>query len=83
MQKRVLWLAGLFCLQAFPQYIYESNQALVDLTNHTEVTYLTSEDDGISASFNLGFDFTFYDQTFSTAKMATNGCLHFGLTSTN
>jgi len=83
MQKRVLWLVGLFCLQAFPQYIYESNQALVDLTNHTEVTYLTSGDDGISASFDLGFDFTFYDQTFSTARMATNGCLHFGLTSTN
>ena len=80
MQKRVLWGLTLFCLQAFPQYIYESNQSLVDLTNQTNVTWLTSGDDSISTAFNLGFDFTFYDETFSTARMATNGCLHFGST---
>lgn len=78
MRKRVLWGVALFCLQVFPQYIYESNQSLVDLTNQTDVTWLTSGDDSISSAFNLGFDFTFYDTTFSTARMATNGCLHFG-----
>jgi len=82
MRKRVLWGIALFCLQAFPQYIYESNQSLVDLTNQTDVTWLTSGDDSISSAFNLGFDFTFYEQTFSTARMATNGCLHFGSSGT-
>jgi len=82
MQKRVLWGIALLCCNLFPQYIYESNQSLVDLTNQTDVTWLTTGDDGISAAFNLGFDFTFYDQTFSTARMASNGCLHFGSTGT-
>ena len=78
MRKRVLWGIALFCCNLFSQYIYESDQSLVDLTNQTGVTWLTSGDDSISSAFNLGFDFTFYEQTFSTARMATNGCLHFG-----
>ena len=78
MQKRILCTIACFSLQVFSQYIYESNQSLVDLTNQTEVTWLTSGDDRISSAFNLGFDFTFYDTTFNTARMATNGCLHFG-----
>jgi len=81
MQKRILCIIICFSLQIFPQYIYESNQSLVDLTNQTNVTWLTSEDDSISSAFNLGFDFTFYDTTFNTARMATNGCLHFGSSS--
>ena len=81
MQKRILWGLAFLCLHIFPQqYIYESNQSLFDLTNQTGVTGLTSGDDSISSVFNLGFDFTFYDTTFSTARMATNGCLHFGST---
>lgn len=80
MRKRILCGLALLCLQVFPQYIYESNQSLIDLTNQTGVTGLTSGDDSISSVFNLGFDFTFYDTTFSTARMATNGCLHFGST---
>ena len=80
MRKRILCGLALLCLQVFPQYIYESNQSLIDLTNQTGVTGLTSSDDSISSVFNLGFDFTFYDTTFSTARMATNGCLHFGST---
>jgi hypothetical protein len=82
MQKRVLWGIALLCCNLFPQYIYESNQSLIDLTNQTNVTWLTSGDDSISSAFNLGFDFTFYEQTFSTARMATNGCLHFGSSGT-
>jgi hypothetical protein len=82
MQKRILCTIACFSLQVFSQYIYESNQSLVDLTNQTDVTWLTSGDDSISSAFNLGFDFTFYEQTFSTARMATNGCLHFGSSGT-
>ena len=35
-------------------------------------------DDQVSAAFNLDFTFTFYGEDFTTARMATNGCLHFG-----
>ncbi len=35
-------------------------------------------DDGISPAIDLSFDFSFYGSTFSQARMATNGCLHFG-----
>jgi hypothetical protein len=35
-------------------------------------------DDAVSAAFNLDFTFTFYEQDFTSARMATNGCLHFG-----
>jgi len=36
-------------------------------------------DDQLSSAFNLNFTFTFYDKQFTSARMATNGCLHFGL----
>jgi hypothetical protein len=62
-------------------YIYESNQSLFDLTNQTGTTNLNSGDDSLSAAFNLDLDFTFtfYENDFTSARMATNGCLHFGL----
>lgn len=60
-------------------YIYEGNQALIDLTNHTGTTNLNSGDDSLSAAFNLDNAFTFYGNTYDSARMATNGCLHFGL----
>ena len=59
------------------QYIYEGNQSLVDLTNQSGTTNLNSGDDQVSSAFSLGFNFDFYNQTFSSARMATNGCLHF------
>ena len=60
-------------------YIYESNQNLFDLTNQTGTTNLNSGDDQLSAAFNLDNSFTFYGNTYDSARMATNGCLHFGL----
>ena len=61
------------------QYIYEGNQSLVDLTNESGTTNLNVGDDQLSSAFNLNFTFTFYDKQFTSARMATNGCLHFGL----
>ncbi len=34
-------------------------------------------DDQVSSAFNLDFTFTFYGEDFTSARMATNGCLHF------
>ena len=59
-------------------YIYEANQPLYDLqTNSTGSTGLGSNDDAVSGAFNIGFTFDFYGQSFTQARMATNGCLHF------
>jgi hypothetical protein len=79
MQKRILCyaVACLLSLNVFSQYIYEGNQSLIDLTNQSGTTNLNSGDDQVSNAFNLGFNFDFYNQTFSSARMATNGCLHF------
>ena len=60
-------------------YIYEGNQSLIDLTNQTGTTNLNSGDDQLSAAFNLDSPFTFYGTVYDSARMATNGCLHFGL----
>ena len=79
MQKRILCyaVACLLSLNVFSQYIYEGNQSLIDLTNQSGTTNLNSGDDRVSSAFNIGFNFDFYNQTFSSARMATNGCLHF------
>ena len=62
-------------------YVYEANQPLYDLqTNSAGSTGLGSNDDAVSAAFDLGFTFTFYGNDFTKARMATNGCLHFNLT---
>ena len=81
MQKRILCyaVACLLSLNVFSQYIYEGNQSLVDLTNESNTTSLNSGDDQLSSAFNLDFTFNFYDKQFTSARMATNGCLHFGL----
>jgi len=76
-----LWLVS--CLLLFnnlqANYIYESNQSLIDLTNQTNTTNLNSGDDSLSLAFDLDFTFTFYENDYTSARMATNGCLHFGL----
>jgi len=59
-------------------YIYEANQSLYDLqTNSVGSTGLGANDDAVSGAFNIGFTFDFYGQSFTQARMATNGCLHF------
>ena len=84
MQKRVLCytVASLLSFSVYGQYTYEANQALFDLHDNAnnfqgELAYEVS-DDGISPAIDLSFNFTFYGSTFSQARMATNGCLHFG-----
>ena len=81
MQKRILCyaVACLLSLNVFSQYIYEGNQSLIDLTNQSDTTNLNSGDDQLSSAFNLDFTFDFYGESFTSARMATNGCLHFGL----
>ena len=81
MQKRILCyaVACLLSVNLFSQYIYESNQSLIDLTNESGTTNLNVGDDQLSSAFTLDFTFTFYDKQFTSARMATNGCLHFGL----
>ena len=81
MQKRILCyaVACLLSLNVFSQYIYEDNQSLIDLTSQSGTTSLNASDDQLASAFNLDFTFTFYDQQFTSARMATNGCLHFGL----
>ena len=56
-------------------YIYEADQALIDLkTNYIATSYnLGAGDDQVSSVFNLDFTFTFYGEDFTQAKMATNG----------
>jgi hypothetical protein len=79
MQKRILCyaVACLLSVNVFSQYIYESNQSLIDLTNQSNTTNLNAGDDQVSAAFNLGFTFDFYGQAFTQGRIATNGCLHF------
>ena len=79
----VALIGALFANPVQADYIYEANQDLYDLTSHSGTTNLAVGDDSVSAQFNFGFDFTYYDNTFTFARMATNGCLHFGLTSTS
>ena len=59
-------------------YIYEANQSLIDLTGESNTTNMGVGDDQVSGVFNLDFTFTFYGEDFTSARMATNGCLHFG-----
>ena len=80
------WLKVIGCLlltsNLSAQYVYENNQDLYDLNANAnnfegELAYSVS-DDGISPAIDLSFNFSFYGSTFSQARMATNGCLHFG-----
>ena len=84
MSKRILCyaVASLLSFSVYGQYTYESGQDLYHLQTNAnnfegELAYEVS-DDGISPAIDLSFNFTFYGSTFSQARMATNGCLHFG-----
>ena len=77
MKKLLITFTLLLSSYCYSNFIYESNQSLVDLRNESSVTNLSSGDDQTSAMFPIGFDFTFYGETFDSARMATNGCLHF------
>ena len=77
-----LWQAScllLACNFLQAAYIYENNQDLFDLTNQTGTTNFNVGDDQLSSAFNLDNTFTFYGNDYDSVRMATNGCLHFGL----
>ena len=80
MKKNLVILSFLISNFSFANYIYENNQPLFDLkTNDIATSHnLNVGDDRVSSVFNLDFTFTFYGVDFTTARMATNGCLHFG-----
>ena len=77
MKKNLIILSCLISNFSFANYIYENNQPLFDLTTQSGVTSLNAGDDQVSAVFNLDFTFNFYGEGFTSARMATNGCLHF------
>ena len=84
MQKRILCyaVASLLSFSVYGQYTYESGQDLYHLQTNAnnfegELAYEVV-DDGISPAIDLSFNFTFYGSIFTQARMATNGCLHFG-----
>lgn len=77
MKKLLITCTLLLSSYCYSNFIYESNQSLVDLRNESSVTNLSSGDDQTSAMFPIGFNFSFYGETFNSARMATNGCLHF------
>ena len=55
MHRRILWQIAVLCLSfnLASQYIYESNQSLIDLTNQTGTTSLNAGDDQLSSAFNF------------------------------
>ena len=79
MKKNLVILSLLISNFSFANYIYENNQPLFDLTTQVDATNLNSGDDSLSNAFDLNFTFNFYGEGFTSARMATNGCLHFGL----
>ena len=78
-KKSLISLSLLFSSFLSANYIYENNQPLFDLTTQVDATNLNSGDDSLSNAFDLNFTFNFYGEGFTSARMATNGCLHFGL----
>ena len=72
-------VALFFAAKGSAEYVYEANQDLFDLTNQTGTTNFNTGDDQLAGAFNLDFTFTYYGEDFTSARMATNGCLHFGL----
>ena len=74
-----LVLLAMWAIPAAAQYVYEADQALIDLqTNYIATSYnFNVGDDQVGSMHNLGFTFDFYGEAFTQARMATNGCLHF------
>ena len=57
-------------------YVYEDGQDLIDLYNMTGTTNLNSSDDSWSGEVNLGMEWDRWGQTWSHARMSTNGCVN-------
>ena len=57
-------------------YIYEGGQDLVDLYNMSGTTNLNASDDQYSNQVSLGMEWNRWGQTWSHARMSTNGCVN-------
>ena len=57
-------------------YVYEDGQDLIDLYNMSGTTNLNSSDDSWSGDVSLGMEWDRWGQTFSHARMSTNGCVN-------
>ena len=57
-------------------YIYEGGQDLVDLYSMSGTTNLNAGDDQYSSQVSLGMEWDRWGQTWSHARMSTNGCLN-------
>ena len=56
---------------------------IINLPNVSGTTNWQLGDDAVSGTINLGFNFDFYGETFTSGKGATNGCWTFtGYTNT-
>ena len=58
------------------EYVYEGGQDLVDLYNMSGTTNLNSNDDSYSSQVSLGMEWDRWGQTWSHARMSTNGCVN-------
>ena len=57
-------------------YIYEGGQDLVDLYSMSGTTNLNAGDDQYSSQVSLGMEWNRWGQTWSHARMSTNGCVN-------
>ncbi len=57
-------------------YIYEGGQDLIDLYNMSGTTNLNAGDDQYSSQVSLGMEWNRWGQTWSHARMSTNGCVN-------
>jgi hypothetical protein len=83
MQKRILCYAVALLFSSFlpsqeVTVVYSADKPIWDLRNFSGATDMSAQDDGTSQVFDLGFDFTFFGESFNQAYMASNGCLILG-----
>ena len=57
-------------------YVYEDDQDLINLYSMSGTTNLNSNDDSWSAQVSLGMEWDRWGQTWSHARMSTNGCVN-------
>ena len=57
-------------------YLYDDGKDLIDLYNMSGTTNLNSSDDSWSGQVSLGMEWERWGQTWSHARMSTNGCVN-------
>ena len=57
-------------------YVYEGSQDLIDLYTMSGTTNLNSGDDQWSNAVDFGFTWSRWDESWSKARMSTNGCVN-------